>query len=165
MIKAFASLSLLCLAAAAAHADGMPNPPSNQVVNVQGVLRNQVDIAGDVNMQGSSLATTINVRAFFPYNSAAAYCPMGSVPIYTPRRYLGKTGAEICAADTRKKTTCTSARFAWVGSDNTNGTYPHDDHDCATPLPFAWPWGQDYNEPDSLAGEWGHGNTWVVCCQ
>src|SRR6266542_2075424 len=42
MIKPSALLSLLCLVAGVAHADGVPNPPSNQVVNVQGVLRNGV---------------------------------------------------------------------------------------------------------------------------
>jgi hypothetical protein len=124
-----------------------------------------LDVRGDIAMNGASLSTTINVRAILTYGNAAAYCPSGSVPIYTSRKYLGKTGAQICAADARKKTTCAAAKLIWIAADNSSGAHPPDDRDCSQPIPFPWPWGQDYEEPDSLAGEWGHGNTWVVCCQ
>jgi hypothetical protein len=128
-----------------------------------------LDVHGDIAFNGASLNTTINVRSIVPYNSAATYCPSGSVPIYTPRRYLGKTGAQICAADSpsnnAKKTTCTAVKQVWVAADNTSGAYPPNDLDCSQPVPFPWPWGQDYDAPDSLGAEWGHGNTWVVCCK
>jgi hypothetical protein len=124
-----------------------------------------LDVRGDIAVNGASLSTTINVRAFVSYNSATGYCPSGSVAIYTSRNYLNKTGAEICAADTRKKNTCVAAKLLWVAADNTSGPYAPGDRDCKTAIPFPWPWGQDYAEPDSLGNEWGHGNTWVVCCQ
>jgi hypothetical protein len=124
-----------------------------------------LDVHGDIGLNGGSLSTTINVRHLVPYNSAAAYCPSGSVPIYTPRRYLGKSGAEICAADIKHKATCAAVKQLWVAADNTSGGYAPGDLDCSKPVWYPWPWGQDFDAPDTLGNEWGHGNTLVVCCQ
>jgi hypothetical protein len=127
-----------------------------------------VTVAGDLVLNGASISTTINVRSIVPYNSAATYCPSGSVPSYVPRSWMNKTGAEICAADNGtgpKRRTCVAAKQVWVAADNTSGAYPPTDLDCSKPIAYPWPWGQDYGSPDTTGGEWGHGNTWVVCCQ
>lgn len=141
------------------------------VVNSRGAVgigtkvpRALLDVRGDVAIYGRSASLVFNVRSIVSKTSADAVCGQTATAIYVPRSYLGKTGTEICAADVRKKATCAAVRYVFVTTDNQFGAYPTNDLSCASAVQVAWPWGTDYGAPDTLSGEWGHGDTHVVCC-
>ena len=119
--------------------------------------------SGDVTSYGQSTSIVINMRAIVTKSAANLVCPSGTA-IYTPRSYLGKTGNQICAADSRGRTTCTGVKFIYVTEANVSAGYAPSDGSCGAAVGAPWPWGYDYGAPDTLDSEWGHGNTYAVCC-
>lgn len=124
-----------------------------------------LDVKGDVAIYGRSASLVFNVRSIVDKTKADSYCTAPATAIYVPRSFLGKTGDTICAADARNKITCAAVKYVYVTEDNSFGSYPTYDLKCSDPVPNAWPWGEDYPFPDTLGAEWGHGNTFVVCCR
>jgi hypothetical protein len=125
----------------------------------------KLDVSGDIRAYGHSLTGIINVRSFVTKANANSVCPSPSTAIHVPWAWMGKTGNELCAADARQKTTCSVVKYVFVTVANGWGTYPPADFSCANTIDLPWPWGNEYPTPDTLDGEWGHGDTWVVCCQ
>jgi hypothetical protein len=128
-------------------------------LEVQGGIKTTSDFYA----RGYSITDSITVRTIVTKQSANAVCPIGKA-IYTPWSYRGQTGAQICAADHQGLHACGAVVFVYVNTSNGFGTYPPNDIGCESPVPDPWPWGTDYNVPDTLDGEWSHGNTHVVCC-
>jgi hypothetical protein len=124
-----------------------------------------LDVKGDVAIYGRSASLVFNVRSIVDKTKADSYCTAPATAIYVPRSFLGKTGDKICAADARNKVTCAAVKSIYITEDNSSGPYPGGDLKCSDPVPNAWPWGEDYPVPDTLNAEWGHGNTFVVCCK
>lgn len=124
-----------------------------------------VNATGQVAAYGYSLVQYGNVRAVFTKTNANAVCPSGSAASYVPWAWQGKTGNEICAGDFNGAKTCTGVKFVYVTAANSSGAHSADDRDCSQPVPSPWPWGEDLDRPDTLDGEWAHGNTRVVCCR
>lgn len=127
-----------------------------------------LDVRGDVAIYGRSASLVFNVRSIVDKKAADSVCASvnaSAVAIYVPRSFLGRTGAEICAADARNKKTCTAVKYVYVTEDNHYGQYSSNDKKCSDSVQNAWPWGEDYGAPDTLAEEWGHGDTLVVCCR
>jgi hypothetical protein len=106
---------------------------------------------------------TENARWIIPYARAATVCPSGT-PIHSTRRNYGLTGSQICAGDSRLKTTCTAVIFLTATIDGNILTHTPTDGTCGSPVYGAWPWGSSYSVQDSLPAEWAHPATWVVCC-
>lgn len=128
--------------------------------------------AAQVNANFDSLVSELNVdadvhniRAILSKATANSYCPSGSVAIHTPYSYRGKTGNQICAADGRAKYTCAAVKYIYITNSNGYGSYPTNDPSCGSSIRTPWPWGDEYDAPNTLDGEWGHGDTYVVCCK
>ena len=117
-----------------------------------------------LSIQGQSIADSQNVRAIVTKATANGYCSAGTA-VHVPWSYRGLTGSQICAADARNRTSCTAVHYIYITNNNSYGSYPTNDPGCGAPLAFPWPWGNTYDRPNTLDGEWGHGDTYVVCCQ
>lgn len=105
-----------------------------------------------------------NVRTIITKATADSACPVGSTASYVPSAYRGKTGSEICAADFNGWKACVGVKFFYVTAENKYGRYQPYDGACWQPVNYPWPWGVTLTSPDTLATEWSHGNTYVVCC-
>lgn len=106
-----------------------------------------------------------NVRAFLTKNDADKACPEGSKAAHVPLLFRGKTGHEICAANGREEKSCHSVIYHFVRNNNTHGIYSKHNKSCQQPVERPWPWSYQYSSPNTLSSEWGHGDTWVVCCK
>ncbi len=132
---------------------------------LQAALSGQVvSLAAGTTINGYQLDGVENIRAIVPKGSANTVCPSGTA-IHVPLSFRGKTGNQICAADTRGKTTCTAVKYVYVTAGNGWGAYGPSDGACTSAVQAPWPWGLSYTSPDTLDGEWGHPSSWVVCCQ
>ncbi|NEQ75063.1 MAG: hypothetical protein F6K23_19670 [Okeania sp. SIO2C9] len=114
----------------------------------------------------ASLGSIENVRVIVTKSDADEICSSvsGALAAHVPPSYLGKTGQEICAANNREQKRCSQVPFVWVSNNNMHGKYTPNNKSCNEPVKYAWPWGDPYSNPNTLSREWGHGNTWVVCC-
>jgi hypothetical protein len=109
-------------------------------------------------------ADVINVRILVTKAQANGLCP-GAASSYVPISWLGETGNHICAADVHGPKTCSGVKYVVITADNRHGRWQSDkDLGCDDPVPRPWPWGYEYDRPDTLDGEFMHGDTWVVCC-
>lgn len=106
-----------------------------------------------------------NVRTIVTKAQVDKYCPEGSKAAHVPLSYRGKTGNEICAANDREEKTCQSVLGIYVTNSNGFGRYSSYNKSCQAPITHPWPWGLPYPAPNTLAGKWAHGNTFVVCCK
>lgn len=104
-----------------------------------------------------------NMRALISKTTATSHCPSGTA-IHVPIGYAGQTGNQICAADSRGRTTCTSVQYVYVTNENGLGSYDPGNLACSQAVNAPWPWGASSGAPNSYGPEWGHGDTWVVCC-
>lgn len=124
----------------------------------------KLDVNGDIRAYGISVSNTINIMHHYTKTTANSICPLGSVAIYTPWSYNGKTGSEICAADARGKYSCTAVKYVYGRLIGDFNTYSDADKSCSNNVDISWPWASFSTVPDTLDGEW-HLNTYVVCCQ
>ncbi|MGD1713337.1 hypothetical protein [Dapis sp. BLCC M172] len=114
----------------------------------------------------NSLKAIENVRTIVTKSDADKYCSSvpGALAAHVPPSYLGKTGKEICAANNKEQKDCSEVPVVLVSNNNIHGRDIPNDMSCNEPVKYAWPWGKPYTYPNTLPSEWGHGNTWVVCC-
>lgn len=131
------------------------------VVSAGQVNSNFDTVYTEVSLMGDST----NIRAVVNKTTANSFCPSGNVAVHVPFSFKGKTGNQICAADGRGKVTCGGVKYVYVTNSNGYGSYTPNDLSCTQAVNFPWPWGSDYDVPNSLDSEWGHGDTWVVCCR
>ncbi len=117
----------------------------------------------------ASLGSIENVRTIVTKSDADKFCSSesgvsGALAAHVPFSYLGKTGQDICAANHKDLKRCAQVPFVWVSNENRHSTYKPENKGCSEPVEYAWPWGRSFGSPNTLGIEWGHGNTWVVCC-
>ena len=112
----------------------------------------------------STLERVENLRAIITKSQADKFCPGEAKAAHVPRLFFGKTGTEICASNNRKLKSCASVNFVFVTNENGSGSHVPHNKGCKEKVDIAWPWGSSFNVPNTLNIEWGHGNTWVVCC-
>ncbi len=143
---------------------GIGTTSPSQSLDVNGAAR----VSGGVYVGTSTIYPTHQVyyaKAEVSYAVANATCTTGRA-IQVPQNYLGKTGSQICAADTASdgaKTTCTEVKSRYITVDGTTGAWAPNDISCETAVPVAWPWASTYASPNSRPGEWANA-TFIVCC-
>lgn len=115
--------------------------------------------------EANTLGDVTNIRDIINKAAANTYCPSGFVAIHTPYSYRGKTGNQICAADGRAKVTCGAVKYMFITNGSGYGSYPTNDLACSSAVSYPWPWGNNYDVPNTLDSEWGHGDTYIVCCK
>jgi hypothetical protein len=104
-----------------------------------------------------------HMRSILPKAAATGHCPTGTA-IHVPLGWAGRTGNEICAADSRGLTHCASVQYVYITNGNSSGSYDVNNLACSQSVVAPWPWGYSTGTPNSLDAEWGHGDTYVVCC-
>jgi len=108
-----------------------------------------------------------NVRALLTKAHVDNICPNGTKAAHVPLSYRGKTGNEICAANNgREEKSCQSVKYIYVRNNNSFGDdFSRFDKTCQSSVVYPWPWGRQRSVPNTYSIEWGHGDTWVVCCK
>lgn len=127
----------------------------------------QVHASGEVFAYGHPVGGTTDVSPIANIGRANSVCPGGSKAIRVPWHYRGRTGHEICAADTasdRRRTSCWAVNYLFIANDNTSGGYGPSNLTCGHAVSYPWPWGMVRAEPNSRDNEWGASDTFVVCC-
>lgn len=104
-----------------------------------------------------------HMRTILPKAAATGHCPSGTA-IHVPLGWVGRTGNEICAADSRGLTNCASVQYVYITNGNSSGSYDVNNLACNQSVVAPWPWGYSTGSPNTLDAEWGHGDTYVVCC-
>ncbi|HMV65867.1 MAG TPA: hypothetical protein PKA64_03370 [Myxococcota bacterium] len=161
------------IAAQGAQIGGLNTSVSGLTTSVSGLSSSLTSLSSTVSGVQSTVGTHTtqinrvmaleNVRAILPKASANGHCPSGTAA-HVPLGWVGQTGNAICAGDARGRTTCTSVQYVYITNSNGNGSYDNDNLACNQPVQNPWPWGSSYGAPNTLDGEWGHGDTHVVCC-
>ncbi len=123
-----------------------------------------VDLHINTRLGGQQLHQSQNIRTIYTKANADARCGSATA-VHVPWSWRGRTGNAICAGDARGLTTCASVPFVYITNANGSGSYDPGNLSCSDTVNFPWPWGSQYSAPNSLSAEWGHGNTYVVCCQ
>jgi len=112
----------------------------------------------------ASLEKLENIRSIISKSQVNSMCPVNSYAAHVPKSFLNKSGAEICTSNNREFKRCAAVNFIYVTNSNGSGRYEPHDKGCNEKINVAWPWGASFTNPNTLDGEWGHGNTFAVCC-
>ncbi|MFT5297738.1 MAG: 2-oxoglutarate dehydrogenase complex dehydrogenase (E1) component-like enzyme [Colwellia sp.] len=112
----------------------------------------------------ASLEKLENLRSIISKTQINTMCPLNSYAAHVPKSFLNKSGSEICSSNTREFKGCAAVNFIYVTNSNSSGRYEPHDKGCNETVDVAWPWGSSYSDPNTLDAEWGHGNTYAVCC-
>eukprot|EP01116_Phalansterium_solitarium_P023799 TRINITY_DN851_c1_g1_i1.p1 TRINITY_DN851_c1_g1~~TRINITY_DN851_c1_g1_i1.p1 ORF type:complete len:321 (+),score=39.25 TRINITY_DN851_c1_g1_i1:167-1129(+) len=118
---------------------------------------------------GCSVSSTYNVRSIYTKTQANTQCGSaytGSAAIMVPATYRGRTGTEICAADTAstgRRPTCRGTVFVYLTETNTWGYSSPGNVACSVPACQWWPWAHNAATPSSYDSDWTT-DFFIVCC-